>query len=84
MQEGERAIAEFEKIIADPGVQSWIWFHPLARLGLGRGYAMIGDDARALAAYEEFLEWWQDADADIPIYRQAQAEYEALRESPRG
>ena len=84
MQEGERAIVEFQKIADFPGVKSFSPVHAVARLGLARSYAMIGDNARALAYYEEFLESWQDADADIPLYQQAQAEYEALRTAPRG
>jgi eukaryotic-like serine/threonine-protein kinase len=33
---------------------------------------------RALAAYKDFLTLWKDADADIPIYKQAKAEYATL------
>jgi len=39
----------------------------------------MGDDAAARKSYEEFLTIWKDADADIPIYRQAQAEYAQLK-----
>jgi len=34
---------------------------------------------RALAAYEDFLTLWKDADLDIPILQQAKAEYEKLQ-----
>jgi hypothetical protein len=34
---------------------------------------------RALAAYEDFLTLWNDADPDIPVLKQAKAEYAKLR-----
>jgi len=45
---------------------------------LGRAYAMSGDTAKAKAAYEDFLTLWKDADPDIPILKQAKAEYAKL------
>ena len=51
----------------------------LARLGLARAYAMQEDMVKARAAYQDFLTLWKDADSDIPIYRQAKAEYAKLR-----
>jgi hypothetical protein len=36
---------------------------------------MQGDTARARAAYQDFLTLWKDADRDIPVLKQAQAEY---------
>ncbi len=45
---------------------------------IGR-YAMEGDTAKAKAAYQDFLTLWKDADADIPIYKQAKAEYAKLQ-----
>ena len=35
--------------------------------------------ARALAAYKDFLTLWKDADPDIPILKQAKAEYAKLQ-----
>jgi len=34
--------------------------------------------ARALTAYQDFLTLWKDADPDIPILKQAKAEYAKL------
>jgi len=34
---------------------------------------------RALAAYKDFLTLWKDADPDIPVYKQAKAEYAKLQ-----
>ena len=51
----------------------------LARLQLGRAYALQGDTAKAHAAYQDFLTLWKDADPDIPIFQQAKAEYGKLK-----
>jgi hypothetical protein len=40
---------------------------------------MQGDMAKAKAAYQDFLTRWKDADPDIPIYKQAKAEYAKLQ-----
>jgi predicted Zn-dependent protease len=50
----------------------------LARLGLARAYALQGDKAKARAAYQDFLTIWKDADPDIPILKEAKAEYAKL------
>ena len=52
---------------------------PLSYLGLGRARALAGDKAGARQAYEQFFDIWKDADPDIPIYRQAKAEYAKLQ-----
>ena len=61
----------------------WYRYHPsngaLARLQIGRAYAMAGDTAKAKAAYQDFLTLWKDADTEIPIYKQAKAEYAKLQ-----
>jgi hypothetical protein len=51
----------------------------LARLGLARAYAMSGDTAKARSAYQDFLTLWKGADPDIPILKEAQAEYAKLQ-----
>jgi hypothetical protein len=35
--------------------------------------------ARALAAYKDFVTLWKDADPDIPLLKQAKAEYAKLQ-----
>jgi hypothetical protein len=35
--------------------------------------------ARALAAYKDFLTLWKDADPEIPILKEARAEYAKLQ-----
>ncbi len=54
--------------------------HVLARLGLARAHALAGNLAASRRAYQDFLALWKDADPDIPLYREAQAEYAALQE----
>jgi hypothetical protein len=51
----------------------------VARLQLGRALILSGDKTKAKAAYQDFLALWNDADPDIPILRQAKAEYAKLR-----
>ena len=51
----------------------------LARLGLARADALQGNTAQARAAYQDFLTLWKDADPDIPIYKEAKAEYAKLQ-----
>ena len=51
----------------------------LARLGLARAYALKGDTPKAHGAYQDFLTLWKDADADIPILKQAKVEYAKLQ-----
>jgi hypothetical protein len=51
----------------------------LAHLQLGRALALSGDRNKAKAAYDDFLTLWEGADAEIPILRQAKAEYAKLR-----
>ncbi|MFZ0731470.1 MAG: hypothetical protein WAM79_04005 [Candidatus Sulfotelmatobacter sp.] len=53
-----------------------IWV--VARLNLARAYAISGDREKAKLAYEQFLTLWKDADPDIPILKQAKAEYARL------
>jgi len=83
------AAAEFQKILDHSGIVWNCWTGALAHLGLARANALEsktsqGADAdaarlRAVAAYENFLTLWKDADPDIPIYKQAKAEYAKLQ-----
>ena len=53
----------------------------LAHLGLARAYVLQGDTTKAKSAYLDFLTLWKDADPDIPILKQAKAEYAKLAAS---
>jgi len=74
-QRGVEAAAEFQKILDHRGVVLMGPIGALAHLQIGRAYAMQGEIGKARAAYEDFLKLWKDADPDIPILKQAKAEY---------
>jgi predicted Ser/Thr protein kinase len=76
---GPAAAAEFQKFVDHPGIVLNFLLGSLARLQLGRAYAISGDTAKAKAAYNDFLTLWKDADADIPILKEAKAEYAKLQ-----
>src|SRR5208337_1870142 len=78
-RQGTAAAAEFQKILDHPGVAANDPIGALAHLGLGRAYALSGDTDKAKVAYQDFLALWKDADPDIPIYKQAKAEYARLK-----
>jgi hypothetical protein len=77
--QGSAAAAEFQKILDHACV---VWNEPigaLAHLGLARAYALSGDTVKAKSAYQDFLGLWKDADPDIPILKEAKAEYAKLQ-----
>jgi tetratricopeptide (TPR) repeat protein len=74
-----QAATEFQKIIDHRGVVANFPLGVLARLHLGRAYKLGGDVEKAREAYAAFLVIWLHADSDIPILRQAKAEYAKLR-----
>ncbi len=87
--QGTQAAAEFQKILDHSGIVWNCWTGALAHLGVARANALQarttqGADAdaarvKALAAYKDFLTLWKDADPDIPILKQAKAEYTKLQ-----
>jgi eukaryotic-like serine/threonine-protein kinase len=79
LHDGNRAAAEFQKFIDHRGLVVNFPWGALARLGLARAYAMQGDTVKARSVYQDFLMLWKDADPDIPILKQAKAEYATLR-----
>ncbi len=78
-RQGNEAAAEFQKILDHRGIIINEPIGALARLGLARAYHLQGDTAKARAAYQGFLTLWKDADPDIPILKQAKAEYAKLK-----
>jgi tetratricopeptide (TPR) repeat protein len=76
--EHDKAAAEFEKLIGYRGWHEWEVFAPLAQLGRARAYDMQGDRENSRKAYDVFFNTWKNADPDIPILRQAKAEYQQL------
>jgi len=84
-QHGTEAAAEFQKILDHRGIVICDPVGALAHVQLSRAYVFSGDKTRAKSAYQDFLTLWKDADPDIPILKQAQAEYANLnqRQLPR-
>ena len=78
-RQGKEAMLEFQRIIDDRGIILNFPLGALSRLGLARSYAVQGDSAKSRAAYQDFLSIWKEADPDIPIYKQAKAEYAKLQ-----
>ena len=78
-RQGSAAAAEFQKILDHPGVVVNELIGALAHLGLARAYTLSGDTVKAKSAYQDFLGLWKDADPDIPILKQAKAEYAKLQ-----
>jgi hypothetical protein len=87
--QGNAAVAEFQEILDHNGIVWNCWTGALAHLGVARANAVQsrasqGADAdaarvRALTAYKDFLALWKDADPDIPILKEAKAEYATLQ-----
>jgi len=77
--QGKEAAAQFQSILDHRGISLNFPLGALAYVGLGRAYALQGDTARARTAYRDFLSLWKDADPDIPILKEAKAEYAKLQ-----
>lgn len=87
--QGSAAASEFRRILDHSGMVWNCWTGALAHLGVARANALQsktsqGADAdaarvRALAAYKDFLALWKDADPNIPILKEAKAEYAKLQ-----
>jgi pentatricopeptide repeat protein len=76
---GSEAATEFQKFLDHPSIVLNFPFGALARLGIARAYALQNETAKARAAYQDFLALWKDADSDIPILKEAKAEYAKLQ-----
>jgi hypothetical protein len=77
--QGAAAAAEFRKIFDHRGLVASNPIGAVAHLQLGRAFVMTGDEIKAKTAYQDFLTLWKDADRDIPILKQAKAEYAKLQ-----
>src|SRR5271165_962231 len=79
LHDGANAALEYQKILDHRGINPTSPLLSLAKLGLGRAYALQGDTAKAKSAYQDFFALWKDADPDVPILKTAKAEYEKLK-----
>ncbi len=73
------AAAEFQKILDHPGLVLNDPIGPMARLQLARALSASGDRAKSAVVYKDLLDLWKDADPDIPILKEAKAEYAKLQ-----
>jgi tetratricopeptide (TPR) repeat protein len=78
-QNGTAAAEEFQKIPGHPGLVLNFPLGVLAYLQLGRAYALQGNTGKSREAYQDFLTLWKDADPDIPVLKEAKAEYAKLQ-----
>jgi eukaryotic-like serine/threonine-protein kinase len=86
---GTEAAAEFQKILDHRGLAKISPLGALGHLGIARAYGIEAQSeqgeaaeavrAKARAAYQDFLTLWKDADPDIPVLKQAKAEYAKLK-----
>lgn len=79
LHQGAQAVAEFQKIVDHREIVISDPVGAMAQLQLGRAYLIAGDQAKAKAAYSDFLNLWKDADSNIPALQQARLEYAHLR-----
>jgi tetratricopeptide (TPR) repeat protein/predicted Ser/Thr protein kinase len=77
--QGAAAAGEFQKILDHRGVALNQVIAPLAHLEIARAYALSGDKTKARSAYQDFFALWKDADSDVPILKEAKAEYAKLQ-----
>jgi tetratricopeptide (TPR) repeat protein/class 3 adenylate cyclase len=82
LRQGNEAAGEFQKLLDRRGLLRACPLGPLAHLGLARAYVLQGDNAKAYAAYADFLTLWKDGDPDIPILMAAKVEAAKLQSLP--
>ncbi len=73
--ESAKAAAQFQMVLDARDAGWWQVYAPLAQLGLARAYSSQANQEKSRKAYDDFFATWKDADPDIPILRQAKAEY---------
>jgi eukaryotic-like serine/threonine-protein kinase len=87
LRKGAEAAAEFQRIVNHKGASwastwqspNWGLHYSLSYLGLARAYELTGDTVKARKAFQDFFALWKDADQDLPILKQTQAEYARLQ-----
>ncbi|MGD0963253.1 MAG: protein kinase [Candidatus Acidiferrales bacterium] len=79
MRKAEESAVEFGRLLAHPGLYAGDPVDAAARRQLARALGLAGDKTKARSAYQDFLTSWKDANPDIPILKQAKAEYAKLR-----
>ena len=73
------AAAEFQRILDHRSIVLVDPMDAMARLQLARALALSGDTVKAKSAYNDLFSLWKNADPDIPILKDARAEYARLQ-----
>lgn len=79
VHDGQKAATEYQRILDHRGVDPGSPIYTLSGLGLARAYALQGDTSKARTTYQDFIGVWKDADPDVPVLKQAKAEYAKLQ-----
>ena len=79
MKSGKEAANEFQKVIDRKAIQALSPMHTISRLEMARSLALAGDAAGARSTYQDLFAIWKDADPDLPLLKQAKAEYAKLQ-----
>jgi eukaryotic-like serine/threonine-protein kinase len=79
LKDGAKAAVQYQKILDHRGIDPLDVSYTLSHLGLGRAYALQDNTAAARSAYQDFFAAWKDADPEIPVLKQAKAEYAKLQ-----
>lgn len=77
--DGTKSAAEYKNILDHSGIDPTSLLYSLAHLDLGRAYSLQGDKDKARTAYQDFFAVWKDADSDIPVLKEAKAEYDKIK-----
>ena len=77
--EGDKAVAEYQRILDHQGIEIASPLYALSYLGLARSLAVTGNMSKSQKSYQDFFSLWKEADPDIPILKQAREEYAKLK-----
>lgn len=77
-RDGAKSSAEYQTVLANSGMEADGHLYPMAHLGLARAFALTGRIDASRSEYRSFLSAWKDADADLPVVKQARAELARL------
>jgi eukaryotic-like serine/threonine-protein kinase len=77
-QQPVEAAAEFQRIVDHRSIVLVDPIDALARLQLARALALSGDTVQAKSVYDDLFTLWKNADPEIRVLKEAQAEYARL------